>query len=110
MADLLMHSGLLGNCPHGAPVQATAGSARVSLGGQPALRSSDACLVSGCPFIIALKPQPCVSVQWLVAATRVRIEQQPALLLSSTGLCKSGEQIPQGPPIPIPNQFRVKGV
>ena len=39
--------------------------------------------------------------------TRVLVGGQPALLQTSTGLCLSAEQIPQGPPTVTVNQSRV---
>ena len=53
----------------------------------------------GCAFTVPpSKPQPCLKVQWLVPAARVLVGGQPAILQSSSGLCLSAEQIPQGPP------------
>jgi hypothetical protein len=39
----------------------------------------------------------------------VRVGGQQALLQTSSGLCQSAEQIPQGPPNVIAGQIRVKG-
>lgn len=101
-------------CTHGAPATTVPSQTRVLLSGQPALVVSDMPTVAGCPFQIPIpsgtKPQPCVTIQWLVPATRVRINGQPALLQTSTGLCKSAEQIPQGPPTVVVTQPRVKGM
>ena len=49
-------------------------------------------------------------MQWTVPATRVLINGQPALLQTSTGLCLSAEQIPQGPPIITVTQTRVSAI
>jgi uncharacterized Zn-binding protein involved in type VI secretion len=84
--------------------------ARVLLGGQPAATLGDTFLIAGCPFTVpGPKPQPCVKVQWLVPATRVMINGQPAILQTSTGLCLSAEQIPQGPPNVVVTQVRAQG-
>ena len=65
---------------------------------------------AACPFTVPGKgPQPCVKVQWLVPALRVKVMGQQVLLQSSSGLCQSGEQIPQGPPNIVSTQIRVKG-
>jgi hypothetical protein len=40
----------------------------------------------------------------------VLVMGQPALLQTSTGLCLSPEQIPQGPPSIVVNQTRVIGM
>jgi hypothetical protein len=50
-----------------------------------------------------------VRVQWLVPATRVFVNGQPAILQTSAGLCLSAEQIPQGPPVVAVTQPRVIG-
>jgi hypothetical protein len=49
-------------------------------------------------------------VQWLVPATRVLVNGQPAILQTSTGLCLSVEQIPAGPPTVVAIQTRVTGM
>ena len=109
MPGYLLHVGMVASCPHSGNVQASPGSSRVRVGQQPALRSSDVCLISGCSFVVAAKAQPCLKIQWLVTASRVRIEGQPAVLRDSTGLCQSAEQIPQGPPLLMSTQTRVRG-
>src|SRR5687768_6164145 len=102
MANPLLHVGFTCMCSHGGQVQASASSQRVKLGGQAAVTISDTFTVSGCPFQIPVgagtKPQPCVKVQWVVPATRVFIDKKPALTTTSSGICLSAEQIPQGSP------------
>jgi uncharacterized Zn-binding protein involved in type VI secretion len=71
-------------------------SNRVLVNGQPVVTQSDIFTVAGCPFIVGNKPQPCVTVKWLAASTRVLINGYSAVLQDSTGLCESAEQIPQG--------------
>jgi hypothetical protein len=76
----------------------------------PVATLADVCVVAGCAFTVPPgKPQPCVKVQWLVPAARILINGQPALLQTSTGLCQSPEQIPQGPPVIVSTQPRVIG-
>ena len=100
-------------CTHGAKVSIVSGNARVKAGGAFVAVLSDSGTVSGCPFQIPIgtgtKPQPCVTVRFLVPATRIRIGGQPALLQTSSGICQSAEQIPQGPPTVASTQMRVKG-
>jgi hypothetical protein len=82
----------------------------VLVGGQPVATMGDTFLVAGCAFTVPpSKPQPCVKVQWLVPATRVRVGGQFAILQSSSGLCQSAEQIPGGPPSVTVTQLRAKG-
>jgi hypothetical protein len=114
MPGQLLHVGMTCMCPHGGQVQAIASYPRVKFGGQIAVTTSDTFTVSACPFQIPVgagtKPQPCIKVQWLVPATRVRIGGNPALVTScaSGALCLSAEQIPQGPPSVSVTQVRAK--
>ena len=105
----LLHQGMTAMCPHAGQVQATPSQVRVKVGGQLALVQSDLCMVSGCAFTVGTKPQPCVKVQWIVAAVRVKMGGQPALLKTSVGLCQSADQIPAGPPQIVQSQVRVSG-
>jgi len=107
----LFHVGATAICPHGGQVTVIPTSPRVLVSGQPVATMADVCLVAGCAFTIPPgKPQPCVKVQWLVPATRVFVNGQPVILQTSTGLCQSAEQIPQGPPVVIVTQPRVTGM
>lgn len=110
MPGNLGHVGATLMCPHGGRISVVPGSARVKLGGQQAATQADSYLVSGCPFFVGQKPQPCVRVQWMVTSTRVKIGSQGVLLQSSTGVCQSAEQIPQGPPVIVNTQSRVRGI
>ena len=96
-------------CPHGGQVSIVPGNPRVSFAQQPAGTISDQYLVAGCSFMVGSKPQPCMTVQWLVPATRVTIGGQPAVLQSSTGMCMSADQIPNGPPQVLVTQLRAQG-
>lgn len=98
-------------CPHGGSMTTISSNTRVLVSGQPVATMADTSTIAGCPFQIPIpagtKPQPCVLVQWLVPAVRVTVNGQPPLLQISPGLCKSAEQIPQGPPTITVNQTRV---
>jgi uncharacterized Zn-binding protein involved in type VI secretion len=96
-------------CPHGGQVTIIPSNTRVMVSGQPVATMGDTFLVAGCAFTVGPKPQPCIKVQWLVPATRVLINGQPAILQTSTGLCLSAEQIPQGPPNVVVTQMRANG-
>jgi hypothetical protein len=110
MAAPLYHVGAQAICPHGGQVTAIPSSPRVLVGGQPVVTLADTYLVAGCAFTVPpSKPQPCLKVQWLVPAARVLVGGQPAILQSSSGLCLSAEQIPQGPPSVIVTQMRAMG-
>ena len=70
----------------------------------------DVATITGCPFTVPTgKPQPCVTVEWMTSALRIKIEGQAALLSVSQGLCKSAEQAPQGPVNISVTQSRVTG-
>jgi hypothetical protein len=56
------------------------------------------------------KPQPCAIVQSLVPSTRIKIMGVPVVLQTSQGLCRSVEQIPQGPSSVASTQTRVSGM
>lgn len=100
-------------CQHGAQVSIISSNTRVMVAGSPVAVMNDQFMVSGCPFQVPVgpgtKPQPCVKIQWIAPATRVRVGGQPVILQSSSGLCLSAEQIPQGSPTVVMVQPRVKG-
>ena len=111
MPGPLFHAGATGNCPHGGIISAISSNTRVLVNGMAAVTVSDFTSISGCPFIImpANKSQPCVKVQWITPATKVLICGQPAVLQTSSNLCLSAEQIPQGQGMINNNQTRVTG-
>lgn len=113
MPGTLVHVGAQMLCPHGGQISAAPGSARVKVGGQPVATVSDTYAVAGCPFTVPTpggpKPQPCVRATWTSPSTRIRTEGKAVLLQSSTGICQSGEQIPQGPPQVASTQPRARG-
>jgi hypothetical protein len=106
-----MHVGAQAMCPHAGQVTIVSSNARVLVGGQPVATFADTYTIAGCPFQVPLpggaKPQPCVKVQWLVPAMRVLVGNQPPILRTSSGLCQSAEQIPQGAPSVTTTQMKV---
>lgn len=104
----LLHMGATILCPHGGQGQPGGSSARVKLGGQPAITVSHQITIAGCAFSTAVGPQPCTQVQWTTPATRVKIEGSPALLSTSGGIC-IGAAGPAGPPQVVAGQVRVTG-
>jgi hypothetical protein len=114
MPGPLLHVSATINCPHGGQASIAPTNQRVKVGGMSVALVSDVTTVAGCPFQIPIgtgtKPQPCVKVQWLVPATRVKVLGQPVLLRTSSGLCQSAEQIPQGAPVVAATQPRVTGM
>ncbi len=113
MASELYHVAAMAQCPHSGQINTTSTNVRVKVSGQYVATVSDTSTVAGCTFQVPIgtgtKPQPCVRVQWLSPALRVKVSNQPVLLKSSSGLCQSAEQIPQGAPSITTTQPRVKG-
>ena len=97
-------------CPHGGQATGIPSSPRVLAGGQPVHTMPDTFTIAACPFQVPVgagtKPQPCITIKWLVPAMRVMIGGSPALVSTSSGLCQSPEQIPQGAPSVLVTQVR----
>ncbi|MCB9158262.1 MAG: hypothetical protein H6644_00100 [Caldilineaceae bacterium] len=105
MPGFLLHVGATVTCVHGGQAQPTAPNPRVLVNGQPTVTMAAPYVVAGCPFNIAGGPSPCVTAQWVSAATRVTSNGQPLLLLDSQATC-----IPNGTPVLIlVTQTRVTG-
>ena len=113
MPGYLLHVSATILCPHGGQATIAPTNSRVKVSGQYVAVVSDTTSVAGCSFQVPVpggtKPQPCVTVKWLMPALRVKVMGNYVLLKDSQGLCQSAEQIPQGPPNATPTQFRVKG-
>ncbi len=110
MPGFLYAVGASATCPHGGQVQFQPTNTKVLANGVPVATMADIFVVAGCAFTVPPgKPQPCVKVLWTVPAARVLINGQPAILQTSTGLCQSAEQIPQGPPLVSATQTKVLG-
>ena len=112
MPGLLMHANAVCQCTHAAPTTIVPTQARVLVSGQPVATMTSQIMVAGCPFTLPLpKPQPCITVKWLMPSVRVLVLGQPAMLVPAPGpgpgQCQSAEQIPQGPPIVSAVQLRV---
>jgi hypothetical protein len=111
MANLVEMNATM-TCPHQGRIMpsGSAPSARVSLGGQPALKgTAPVYTIAGCAFTTPDgTPKPCTTAQWTVNATRVRIEGMPALLSISTGVT-IGPLGMQGAPSVMMSQVRVTG-
>lgn len=88
MPGTLLHVGATVMCAHGGQAQPTVPNPRVSVMGQPIVTMPAPYVVAGC----ALPPPPaangpCVTAQWVTAATRVTSNGQPVLLLDSQAIC-----------------------
>lgn len=117
MPGFLLHVNAGMQCTHAAPAMISPSQPRVLVSGQPVATMASKIGVAGClfqlPTPVGPKPQPCVTVKWLMPSTRFLIGGQPAALLpspgSGPGICQSVEQIPQGPPVISAVQMRVIG-
>lgn len=109
MAGYLLTSTSVATCPHGGQVTFVPTQSRVLADSAPVLLATDQALVAGCPFVVGTVPSPCLTVQWLTAATRVTVANTPVLLSTSTGMCLSPAAAPQGPVLLSSFQQRVQG-
>lgn len=107
MPGPVLHAGAILTCAHGGMINIIAASPRVLVNGMPAAVLTDQGLVAGCAFAVGPKPQPCVTTQWLMGATRVLAGGQPVLIAPPVALTMSADQIPGGPPIVAQVQPRV---
>jgi hypothetical protein len=109
MPGPLVHVGAVALCPHAGMVTEIPAAPRVFVSGMPVASLLDQYVVIGCPLNVAGAPHPCVRVQWLVPALRVKTKLAPVITQLSTGLCLAPDQVPQGPPIVGATQPRVLG-
>ena len=93
-------------CMHAGQAQATVPNPRVKVSGQPTLQQPNPWMIAGCPFMTGTNPMPCVTAQWITAATRVLSGGIPLLLQDSVAICT-----PNGTGVIIvQTQMRVKGM
>jgi hypothetical protein len=109
MPGFLLDAGASITCPHGGTGAPSPSSTRVKLGGKPPLLVGDLVSIAGCAFNVSGAPSPCLRVQWVMPATRVRAEGSPVLLSSSVGLCVNAAGAPQGTALVSGFQTRVQG-
>lgn len=106
MLGPLLHVGATVMCAHGGQAQPTAPNPRVLVSGQPIVTQLAPYAIAGCPFNVSGSPVPCVTAQWVSAATRVMSNGAPVLLLDSQAICT-----PNGTPLIITvTQMRVTGM
>jgi hypothetical protein len=107
MPGFLVHQGATVLCSHAGQAQPTVPNPRVLVSGMPTVTLVSPYVVAGC----ALPPPPaangpCVTAQFVTAATRVTSNGQPLLLLDSQAIC-----VPTGTPLIIAvTQTRVTGM
>jgi uncharacterized Zn-binding protein involved in type VI secretion len=106
MPGFLLHVGATVQCVHGGQAQPTAPNPRVMVSGQPIVTQPTPYVIAVCPFNVSGAPVPCVTAQWVTAATRIISNGMPVLLLDSQAICA-----PNGTPLMIlVTQTRVTGM
>lgn len=110
MGANILQMGCQIKCPHGAPATVVTANTRVKINGQFALLSTDVMTIAGCTFQVGTVKSPCLTIQWLNEAKRVKVMGKPVLLETSMGLCKNPAGAPQGTAIISGVQTKVKGL
>lgn len=106
MPGFILHQGAVVLCAHGGQAQPSAPNPRVLLNGMPIAMQPIPHLVSACPFNISGSPSPCVTANWITAATRITSNGQPILLMDSQATC-----VPNATPLMIVStQTRVSAI
>src|SRR6185503_13527872 len=107
MPGFLLHLGATVTCVHAGQAQPTSPNPRVLVSGQPIVLQPAPYVIAGCPFLTpAGNPLPCVTAQWVTAATRITSNGMPVLLLDSQATC-----VPNATPLLITvTQVRVAGM
>lgn len=106
MPGFLVHLGATVLCSHGGQAMPTSPNPRVMVSGQPVATQPAPYSIAGCPFSQPSGPSPCITGQWLTAATRVLVGGMPVILFDSQATCA-----PNGTPLMIMStQPRVTGI
>jgi hypothetical protein len=87
MPGPLLHLGATVLCAHGAPATPMAPFPRVTVSGQPVVTIASQYAIAGCPFVPPGGNGPCVTAQYVTAATRVLAGGAPVLLADSMAIC-----------------------
>ncbi len=106
MPGYLLHSGATVLCMHAGQAQPVVFNPRVKVSSQPVVTQTSSYMIAGCPFVPPSGNGPCVTAQWITAATRVKAGGMPVLLQDSQAVCA-----PTGTGLNIiVTQVRVKGI
>jgi hypothetical protein len=93
-------------CAHGGLAHTISSNPRVRVADQPIVTQASTHTVAGCPFVNAGVPSPCMTVQWITGAARVRSMGVPVPLRESLGI-----SMPNGLPVSVvETQERVRGM
>ena len=107
MPGFLLHVGAQVKCMHAGLATPTTPNPRVTVSGQPTVTMVAPYGIVGCTLPPPTAANgPCVTAQWMTAATRLTSNGQPLLLLDSQAICA-----PTGTPLLIlMTQTRVTGM
>jgi hypothetical protein len=107
MPGFLLHLGATMLCSHAGQAQPTLPQPRVLVSGQPGVTITGPWVIAGCTMPPpAVGTGPCVSAQFVTAATRVLAAGQPVLLMDSQAVC-----MPTGTLlVAVAAQMRVSGM
>lgn len=108
MGGFVIDSGATIMCPHGGQASVVPAATHVKLGGKPPLLVDDVATIAGCAFNVSGTPSPCMRLQWLMPATRAKVQSKPVLLSTSVGMCLSAAGAPQGTALVTGFQTRVQ--
>jgi uncharacterized Zn-binding protein involved in type VI secretion len=87
MPGFLLHMGATVMCMHGGQAMPTSPNPRVKVMGQMVTVQPMPYTVAGCAFVPPSGNGPCVTAQWVTAATRVKVMGMPVLLQDSQAVC-----------------------
>jgi hypothetical protein len=97
MPGFLLHFGATVLCSHAGQAQPTVVNPRVLVGGQPTVQMAAPWAIAGCAFPPPPAANgPCVTAQFVTAATRVTSNGLPLLLFDSQAICA-----PTGTPVMV---------
>lgn len=86
MPGFVLHLGATVLCFHAGQAQPTVSDQRVRVSGQPVVAQPTIHIIAGCTLPPA-SGGPCVTAQWVTAATRIRASGLPVLLQDSQAIC-----------------------
>jgi hypothetical protein len=106
MPGFLLHEGATVLCLHAGQAQPVVPNPRVTVSNQPVVTLESPYVIAGC--VLPPPPAangPCVTAQFITAATRIQVEGAPVLLQDSQAICA-----PSGTILNVVlTQVRVKG-
>lgn len=96
-------------CPHAGMATLTTSNSKAIVDGSPILLLTDMHTIAGCVFAPGGVPSPCLTIRWITGATQSNVDNIPALLQTSVGLCLNSFQAPQGTAIVVQTQTKAMG-